>query len=107
MNINSKMQEFVFDAASPADTDRLGTALAAVLPDGAVVKARELSGVNGMMFIRHSQTGVVEARVRTGSWGGLNEAGLTIPDLQISFDARFKGSYLAFIIGDAAHDLFD
>ena len=27
-----------------------------------------------MMFIRHSQTGAVEARQRTGSWGGLNAA---------------------------------
>ncbi|MET0460409.1 MAG: 2,3,4,5-tetrahydropyridine-2,6-dicarboxylate N-succinyltransferase [Ilumatobacteraceae bacterium] len=44
------------------------------LPDGNVVKARELSGINGMMFIRHSQTGAVEARQRSGSWGGLNEA---------------------------------
>jgi 2,3,4,5-tetrahydropyridine-2-carboxylate N-succinyltransferase len=44
------------------------------LPDGAVVKGRELSGVNGMMFIRHSQTGAIEARVRSGSWGGLNAA---------------------------------
>ena len=34
------------------------------LPDGTVVKGKELSGVNGMMFIRHSQTGAVEARVR-------------------------------------------
>ena len=32
------------------------------LPDGAVVKARELSGASNMMFIRHSQTGAVEAR---------------------------------------------
>jgi 2,3,4,5-tetrahydropyridine-2,6-dicarboxylate N-succinyltransferase len=44
------------------------------LPDGEVVKARQLSGVNGMMFIRHSQTGVVEARQRQGTWGGLNQA---------------------------------
>jgi 2,3,4,5-tetrahydropyridine-2,6-dicarboxylate N-succinyltransferase len=44
------------------------------LPDGSVVKGKELSGVNGMMFIRHSQTGAVEARVRSGSWGGLNAA---------------------------------
>ena len=27
-----------------------------------------------MMFIRHSQTGAVEARLRSGSWGGLNAA---------------------------------
>jgi 2,3,4,5-tetrahydropyridine-2-carboxylate N-succinyltransferase len=45
------------------------------LPDGNVVKARELSGISGMMFIRHSQTGAIEARVRSGgSWTGLNEA---------------------------------
>ena len=39
------------------------------LPDGEVVKGRELSGVSGMMFIRHSQTGAVVARQRTGSVG--------------------------------------
>ncbi|MFV0307306.1 MAG: DapH/DapD/GlmU-related protein [Desertimonas sp.] len=44
------------------------------LPDGAVVKGNELSGAHGLMFIRHSQTGEVQARVRTGSWGGLNAA---------------------------------
>ena len=44
------------------------------LPDGAVVKGKELSGISGMMFIRHSQTGAVEARQRTGRWGGLNAA---------------------------------
>ena len=44
------------------------------LPDGTVVKGKELSGVNGMMFIRHAQTGAIEARVRSGSWGGLNAA---------------------------------
>ena len=42
-------------------------------PDG-VVKARELSGRNGLMFIRDGQTGQVIARQRTGSWGGLNES---------------------------------
>jgi 2,3,4,5-tetrahydropyridine-2,6-dicarboxylate N-succinyltransferase len=44
------------------------------LPDGQVVKGKELSGINGMLFIRHSQTGAVEARPRSGSWGGLNVA---------------------------------
>ncbi|MGH9270920.1 MAG: DapH/DapD/GlmU-related protein, partial [Ilumatobacteraceae bacterium] len=44
------------------------------LPDGQVVKGRELSGISGMMFIRHSQTGAVEARQRQGTWGGLNTA---------------------------------
>jgi 2,3,4,5-tetrahydropyridine-2-carboxylate N-succinyltransferase len=44
------------------------------LPDGEVVKARELSGSDGLLFRRHSQTGAVEAVPRTGSWGGLNAA---------------------------------
>jgi 2,3,4,5-tetrahydropyridine-2-carboxylate N-succinyltransferase len=44
------------------------------LPDGNVVKGKELSGINGMMFIRNSETGAIEARARSGSWGGLNAA---------------------------------
>ncbi len=44
------------------------------LPDGSVVKGAAVSGISGMMFIRHSQTGAVEARQRTGNWTGLNEA---------------------------------
>jgi 2,3,4,5-tetrahydropyridine-2-carboxylate N-succinyltransferase len=43
------------------------------LPDGEVVKARQLSGASNLLFRRHSQTGAVEAVQRTGSWGGLNE----------------------------------
>jgi 2,3,4,5-tetrahydropyridine-2,6-dicarboxylate N-succinyltransferase len=43
-----------------------------LLPDGDVVRARDLSGVNNMMFWRNSQTGAIEARLRSGSWGGLN-----------------------------------
>ena len=37
-----------------------------------VVKARELSGVAGLLYRRNSLTGGVEAVPRTGSWGGLN-----------------------------------
>jgi 2,3,4,5-tetrahydropyridine-2-carboxylate N-succinyltransferase len=44
------------------------------LPDGEVVKARELSGASGLLFRRHSQTGAVEAAPRTGRWAGLNAA---------------------------------
>jgi 2,3,4,5-tetrahydropyridine-2,6-dicarboxylate N-succinyltransferase len=44
------------------------------LPDGDVVKARELSGANGLLFRRHSQSGAVEAVPRSGTWGGLNAA---------------------------------
>jgi len=44
------------------------------LPDGDVVKARELGGANGLLFRRDSQSGAVEALARTGSWGGLNAA---------------------------------
>jgi 2,3,4,5-tetrahydropyridine-2-carboxylate N-succinyltransferase len=44
------------------------------LPDGDVVKARELSGANGLLFRRNSQSGAIEAVARTGTWGGLNAA---------------------------------
>jgi 2,3,4,5-tetrahydropyridine-2-carboxylate N-succinyltransferase len=44
------------------------------LPDGTVVKARELSGQNGLLFIRNSVSGAVEARPRTGEGIALNEA---------------------------------
>jgi 2,3,4,5-tetrahydropyridine-2-carboxylate N-succinyltransferase len=44
------------------------------LPDGDVVKARELGGASNLLFRRHSQTGAVEAVARTGTWGGLNAA---------------------------------
>ena len=44
------------------------------LPDGQVKAARELAGVNNMTFWQNSVTGVVEARPRSGSWGGLNAA---------------------------------
>jgi 2,3,4,5-tetrahydropyridine-2,6-dicarboxylate N-succinyltransferase len=45
------------------------------LPDGVVVRARELSGISGMLFRRDSQTGAVEAHSRAGAgWHGLNAA---------------------------------
>ncbi|MEV4100498.1 2,3,4,5-tetrahydropyridine-2,6-dicarboxylate N-succinyltransferase [Nonomuraea sp. NPDC049649] len=44
------------------------------LPDGAVVKARELSGRSGLLFRRNSQTGAVEAVARQGTGIELNEA---------------------------------
>ncbi len=44
------------------------------LPDGAVVRARDLSGVPGLLFRRHSVSGALEAVARSGSWGGLNAA---------------------------------
>ncbi len=39
-----------------------------------VLKARELSGVAGLLFRRNSLSGGVEAVPRTGGWGGLNTA---------------------------------
>jgi len=39
---------------------------------GQRVKARELSGQSGLMFIRNSVTGTVEARPRATAWGALN-----------------------------------
>jgi 2,3,4,5-tetrahydropyridine-2-carboxylate N-succinyltransferase len=44
------------------------------LPDGAVVKARELSGRSGLLFWRNSVTGAVEARPRQGQGIALNAA---------------------------------
>lgn len=44
------------------------------LPDGKIVKARELSGAHGILIRRNSQTGAIEALPKTGSWGGLNAA---------------------------------
>ena len=44
------------------------------LQDGRVVKARDLSGSSGMLFIRNSVTGTVEARSRTGAAITLNSA---------------------------------
>lgn len=43
------------------------------LPDGKTAKGRELSGMSNMLFRRNSVSGTVEALVRSGSWGGLNE----------------------------------
>ncbi|PSL01844.1 2,3,4,5-tetrahydropyridine-2-carboxylate N-succinyltransferase [Haloactinopolyspora alba] len=44
------------------------------LPDDRIVKARELSGSDGLLFRRNSVTGTVEALARSGDWGGLNAA---------------------------------
>ena len=42
------------------------------LPDGKVVKAKELSGANNLLFRRNSQSGALEALPKTGTWSGLN-----------------------------------
>ena len=44
-------------------------------PDGETVKAKDMSGANGLLFRRNSKTGAVEAIARTSaaSWQGLNE----------------------------------
>jgi 2,3,4,5-tetrahydropyridine-2-carboxylate N-succinyltransferase len=44
-------------------------------PDGEVVKAGALSGADGLLFRRNSQSGAIEVLPRAGgSWGGLNAA---------------------------------
>lgn len=43
-----------------------------LLPDGKIIKARELSGANNLLFRRNSQTGAIEASNKTGNWTGLN-----------------------------------
>ena len=42
------------------------------LPDGSVVKGRELSGEPDLLFRRNSVSGALEAVARSGHWGGLN-----------------------------------
>jgi 2,3,4,5-tetrahydropyridine-2-carboxylate N-succinyltransferase len=42
------------------------------LPDNKIVKAKELSGSNNLLFRRNSQSGALEALPKTGSWSGLN-----------------------------------
>jgi 2,3,4,5-tetrahydropyridine-2-carboxylate N-succinyltransferase len=44
------------------------------LPGGEVVKAAELSGADGLLFRRNSQSGAIEALPRSGRWAGLNAA---------------------------------
>ena len=44
------------------------------LPDGRVVKARELSGADNLLFWRNSVTGALEARPRKGTGIELNAA---------------------------------
>ncbi|RII18506.1 2,3,4,5-tetrahydropyridine-2,6-dicarboxylate N-succinyltransferase [Streptomyces sp. YIM 130001] len=43
------------------------------MPDGEIVKARELSGADNILFRRNSVTGAVEARPNNAVWGGLND----------------------------------
>ena len=43
------------------------------LPDGQIVKARELTGASNILFRRNSVTGTIEARPNNAVWGGLNE----------------------------------
>ena len=44
------------------------------LPDGRALKARDLSGVSGLLFLRNSVTGRVEVRERSGTGITLNAA---------------------------------
>ena len=44
------------------------------LQDGSVVKARELSGRDNLLFWRNSVSGAIEVVARSGSWGSLNAA---------------------------------
>jgi len=44
------------------------------LPDGRVVKARELSGQDNLLFWQNSVSGTLEARPRTGTGIELNSA---------------------------------
>ena len=52
----------------------LTAATKVTMPDGQVVKARSLSGDRGLLFIRNSVTGAIEARRREGRGVELNAA---------------------------------
>ncbi|HCB37489.1 MAG TPA: tetrahydrodipicolinate succinyltransferase [Acidimicrobiaceae bacterium] len=44
------------------------------MPDGSVVRGRDLSGRSGMLLIRNSETGAIEMRIAEPlRWGGINE----------------------------------
>ncbi|MER8031278.1 2,3,4,5-tetrahydropyridine-2,6-dicarboxylate N-succinyltransferase [Streptomyces bauhiniae] len=43
------------------------------MPDGQIIKARDLSGASNILFRRNSVTGAVEARPNNAVWGGLND----------------------------------
>lgn len=43
-----------------------------LLSDGKIVKAKELSGANNLLFRRNSQSGALEVVPKSGSWSGLN-----------------------------------
>ena len=59
--------------SSPGSTSRPAPRCA--YPTATVVRARELSGISGMLFRRDSQSGAVEALPRAGAgWHGLNAA---------------------------------
>jgi 2,3,4,5-tetrahydropyridine-2-carboxylate N-succinyltransferase len=45
-----------------------------LLPEGRLVKARELSGADGLLLRRNSQSGAVEALPRDGKVFSLNDA---------------------------------
>jgi 2,3,4,5-tetrahydropyridine-2,6-dicarboxylate N-succinyltransferase len=44
------------------------------LPTGEIVKAATLSGASGILYLRNSVTGAIEARPRTGRGIELNAA---------------------------------
>ncbi len=44
------------------------------MPDGEIVKARQLSGLDNLLYRRNSVSGAIEVVPRTGTWGGLNAA---------------------------------
>ncbi len=44
------------------------------MPDGSVMRGRDISGRSGMLLIRNSETGAIELRVSDPDrWGGINE----------------------------------
>jgi 2,3,4,5-tetrahydropyridine-2,6-dicarboxylate N-succinyltransferase len=44
------------------------------MPDGTLMKGRQLSGASGLLYRRNSQSGAIEAVARSDKWQGLNAA---------------------------------
>ena len=56
-----------------AEVEYITAGTLVTMPDGETVKAKELSGANGLLFRRNSKTGTIEAIAREGAgWQGLN-----------------------------------
>ena len=68
-----KVQQNAAAESEQAAKEAAGEVDPVTTPEGDTVKAKDLSGANGLLFRRNSKTGVIEAIAREGAgWQGLN-----------------------------------